>query len=50
VRRYLFDELSSEQVDALGAIARIVAEQCDAACAGVGEAGLGEAGQAEACQ
>jgi DNA-binding MarR family transcriptional regulator len=55
VRRYLFDELSSEQVDALGAIARIVAEQCDAACVGLGEAehgeaGHGEAGQAEACQ
>ncbi|HKC27152.1 MAG TPA: MarR family transcriptional regulator [Jatrophihabitans sp.] len=34
VRRYVFDELSTEQVDALGAIARIVAEQCDAACSG----------------
>jgi DNA-binding MarR family transcriptional regulator len=34
VRRYLFDELSAEQVDALGVIARTVAELLDAVCAG----------------
>ncbi|HZC69853.1 MAG TPA: MarR family transcriptional regulator [Jatrophihabitans sp.] len=33
VRRYLFDELSAEQVDALGSIARKVADLVDAACA-----------------
>jgi DNA-binding MarR family transcriptional regulator len=34
VRRYLFDELSVEQVDALGVIARTVADLLDAVCAG----------------
>jgi DNA-binding MarR family transcriptional regulator len=34
VRRYLFDELTPEQVDALGSIGRRVAEVVDAACAG----------------
>ncbi len=34
VRRYLFDELSADQVDALGRIARSVADGLDAACAG----------------
>ena len=32
VRRYLFDELTSEQVDALGAISRAVVEQLVAGC------------------
>jgi DNA-binding MarR family transcriptional regulator len=35
VRRYLFDELTAEQVDALGAIARAVTDRLDAGCAGV---------------
>lgn len=34
VRRYLFDELSSDQVDALGAIATAVSTRLDAGCAG----------------
>jgi DNA-binding MarR family transcriptional regulator len=34
VRRYVFDELSAEQVDALGQIARTVADLVEAACAG----------------
>ena len=34
VRRYVFDELTPEQVDALGRIARTVADLVDAACAG----------------
>ena len=33
VRRYLFDEITDEQVDALGAIARVVAARLDAVCA-----------------
>jgi DNA-binding MarR family transcriptional regulator len=34
VRRYVFDELSADQVEALGSIARTVADLVDAACAG----------------
>lgn len=34
VRRYLFDELRPEQLDALGAIAGIVIDRLDAACDG----------------
>jgi DNA-binding MarR family transcriptional regulator len=34
VRRYVFDELTPEQVDSLGVIARRVAGVVDAACAG----------------
>src|SRR3954453_1155015 len=37
VRRYLFDELSSEQVDALGAIAKTVVDRLIATCSGAGE-------------
>ena len=37
VRRYLFDELSAVQVDALGVIAQTVVERLDAACAGRGD-------------
>lgn len=35
VRRYLFDELTSEQVDALASVARAVVDRIDSACAGV---------------
>src|SRR3954454_20708515 len=38
VRRYLFDELSAEQVEALGAIAGAVVDRLVAACRGSGEA------------
>lgn len=38
VRRYVFAELSAEQVDALERISRTVAELVDAACAGPDEA------------
>lgn len=34
VRRYVFDELSPDEVDALGRISRTVADLIDAACAG----------------
>ena len=34
VRRYLFDEVSPEQVDALGAVARAVIARLDAECGG----------------
>jgi DNA-binding MarR family transcriptional regulator len=37
VRRYLFDELSGEQVEALGEIARTVVARIDAECAGKGD-------------
>src|SRR5947209_9928751 len=37
VRRYVFDELSPAQVEALGVIARTVVERLDAACAGHGD-------------
>lgn len=38
VRRYLFDELSAEQVDALGEIARAVGARLEAGCAAQAEA------------
>jgi len=38
VRRYLFDELTSAQVDALGAIASTVVARLDAACRQSGDA------------
>jgi DNA-binding MarR family transcriptional regulator len=38
VRRYVFDELTEEQVEALGTIARAVADVVDAACAGRADA------------
>jgi DNA-binding MarR family transcriptional regulator len=37
VRRYVFAELGDEQVEALGRIARTVADALDAACAGADE-------------
>jgi DNA-binding MarR family transcriptional regulator len=37
VRRYLFDELTAEQVSALGTIARAVVDRLEAACAEAGE-------------
>jgi len=37
VRRYLFDELSTEQVDALGTIAKGVVDRLIATCPGTGE-------------
>lgn len=37
VRRYLFDELTADQVDALGAIAHAVTERLDAGCAGIAD-------------
>jgi DNA-binding MarR family transcriptional regulator len=39
VRRYVFDGLSADQIDALGAIARTVTAIIGAACAGHDEAG-----------
>jgi DNA-binding MarR family transcriptional regulator len=39
VRRYLFDELTAEQVDALGAIARAVVDRLDEVCRAGEEAG-----------
>jgi DNA-binding MarR family transcriptional regulator len=38
VRRYLFDQLSAEQVEALGVISAAVVESLDAACAGPADA------------
>jgi DNA-binding MarR family transcriptional regulator len=43
VRRYLFDELSPAQVDALGAIARTVVAVLGAGCGAALEAGCGAA-------
>ncbi|MDT4903897.1 MAG: hypothetical protein QOJ37_3560 [Pseudonocardiales bacterium] len=37
VRRYLFDELTPDQVDALGAIARAVTDRLGAGCAGIAD-------------
>jgi DNA-binding MarR family transcriptional regulator len=42
VRRYLFDELSAEQVDALLAIARGVVERLEATCGSADAAGCPE--------
>jgi len=38
VRRYLFDELTGEQVEALGTIARAVVDRLIASCGAVGDA------------
>src|SRR3954465_10531327 len=38
VRRYLFDELTAEQVEALGAIAGAVVDRLDAVCRSTGDA------------
>lgn len=38
VRRYVFDELTAEQVEALGRISRVVADALGAACAGSSDA------------
>jgi hypothetical protein len=37
VRRYLFDELTPDQVDALGAIARAVTDRLGAGCAAIAD-------------